>query len=66
MNNQAVMPLIYSMGDTDKHVRQAAAESLGRLKDRRALKVLTRALKDQNKEVRQSAADAIGRIGGGS
>ena len=46
----------------DEGVRQAAAESLGKIKDRRAVEPLIAALKDESFSVRQAAAEALGKI----
>jgi HEAT repeat protein len=58
--------LIERLRRGDKFERQAAAESLGRLGDPRALSPLTTALKDPEKGVREAAVSAIGRLGGGA
>jgi hypothetical protein len=52
--------LIHSKHDK---ARIAAAVSLGRLKDRRAIKPLLAALKDPNRVVRAVAATALGKLG---
>jgi HEAT repeat protein len=46
----------------DEGVRQAAAEALGKIKDRRAVEPLIAALKDESFSVRQAAAEALGKI----
>jgi hypothetical protein len=51
-----------SKSKSDK-ARVAAAVSLGRLKDKRALKPLVTALRDKNKSVRAVAASALGGLG---
>jgi len=50
---------------SSKHekARIAAAVSLGRMKDRRALKPLVRALRDENRVVRAVAAASLGTLG---
>jgi hypothetical protein len=55
--------LAYTLTES-KHdkARISAAVSLGRLKDKRALKPLVRALRDKNRVVRAVAADALGRL----
>lgn len=51
--------------ESSKHekARIAAAVSLGRMKDRRALKPLVRALRDENRVVRAVAAASLGHLG---
>ncbi|MHC1588990.1 MAG: HEAT repeat domain-containing protein, partial [Methermicoccaceae archaeon] len=44
------------------HVRMTAAESLGEIKDPRAVDPLIRALRDEDSGVRWSAAAALGEI----
>jgi HEAT repeat protein len=48
--------------DEDAAVRAAAAEALGRVGDRRALRFLSQALQDPDERVRFAAALALGRI----
>jgi HEAT repeat protein len=43
-------------------VRGSAAEALGKLGDKRAVKPLTACLKDQDEDVRLSAAEALGKL----
>jgi len=51
------------LGDADPDLRQAAAESLGRLGDRRAESALVGALGDADAGVRQAAAQALEALG---
>lgn len=55
--------LIRALRDRSDLVRVEAAESLGLIRDRRALRALWRALKDQSGLVRGYVASAIGDIG---
>ena len=57
--------LLYeSLNDDDGEVRARAAEALGWIEDKQAVKALTKLLKnDEDPEVRASAADALGEIG---
>jgi HEAT repeat protein/beta-lactamase regulating signal transducer with metallopeptidase domain len=54
-----VLALIARLKDEDADVRRAAARSLGRLEDPRAIPGLIESLKDGNKDVRAEAADAL-------
>ena len=45
-------------------IRRNAAQSLGRLKDKRAIPPLIQALKDENNEVRKQANISIVMLGG--
>ena len=57
--------LIKCLKDTDPAVRRAAAEALGRLRERGAIIDLTERLTlDKEPLVRAAAAAALGRIGG--
>jgi HEAT repeat protein len=58
----AVMPLINAMHDNMPLVRANAAETLGRIADRRAAEPLANALNDADEEVWQQAAVALGRM----
>ena len=49
--------------DEDRWVREAAAESLGRIGDPRAVDHLIESLKDDHYGVRWRAAQALGKIG---
>lgn len=55
--------LAQALKDSEWHVRQAAAESLGKLGDPRGVPALHEALKDSDWAVRQAAAESLGRIG---
>lgn len=55
-----VLALIERLKDDDAQVRRAAANSLGRLEDRRAVPGLIGALRDPVADVRAAAADALG------
>lgn len=54
-----VKALIARLKDEDAEVRRAAARSLGRLEDPRAVPGLIESMQDANKEVRAAAADAL-------
>ncbi|HET9775922.1 MAG TPA: M56 family metallopeptidase, partial [Gemmatimonadaceae bacterium] len=54
-----VSALIERLGDENAEVRSAAARSLGRIKDSRAVPGLIGALKDRDAKVRESAAEAL-------
>ena len=58
----AVEPLIAALKDSDKDVRQAAAEALEKI-GTCTVEPLIAALKDSDKDVRQAAAEALGKIG---
>ena len=61
----AAMPgLIARLESTDDELRQAVANVLGTIGDRRALPALVARLADADANVRSAAADALGRIGG--
>ena len=56
--------LIAALKDKDSNVREAAAEALGELGDKRAVKPLLTALKkDKDSNVRDAAAKALGKLG---
>ena len=55
----AVDALLEALSDDDRDLRQAAAESLGRLGDTRAAGLLNGALQDEDIWVRKSAAEAL-------
>ena len=61
------MPVIRLLKDPDQGIRDEACDTLGRLKDRRAVKPLIECFKskasDWNPKVRRSAALALGEIG---
>ncbi len=56
--------LIRALSDSSKHVRQAAAESLGDIGNPAAEDALVRALGDTSKHVREAAAQALGKLRG--
>jgi HEAT repeat protein len=63
-NRKLVVSLfIATLCDTDRDLRQAAAEALGRLGDRRAESSLARALRDGDAGVRLSAEQALHSLG---
>ncbi|HEV2103942.1 MAG TPA: HEAT repeat domain-containing protein, partial [Candidatus Acidoferrum sp.] len=55
-------PLIAALLDSDDGVRWNAANSLGDLRDDRAVEPLGRALNDDDENVQKAAADALGKI----
>jgi bilin biosynthesis protein len=57
----AVPALIQALGDSDRDVRRAAAEALGKLGDPQAVSPLIQALGDRSENVRRAAAEALGR-----
>ena len=59
----AVPLLIQALGDSDRAVRCAAAEALGKLGDPQAVPPLIQALGDSDWDVRCAAAEALGAIG---
>ena len=59
---KTVDALIAALKDSDPGVRQAAAESLGRIGEARALEPLSGLLGDGNVEVRKSAVEALGNL----
>ncbi|HSO26383.1 MAG TPA: HEAT repeat domain-containing protein [Methanobacteriaceae archaeon] len=68
MKNHAVKPLLEKLYDPDWQTRAIAAEALGRIGSKKALKPLIKALsnnkmRDDNRYVRGKAAEALGRIG---
>lgn len=68
MKSKAVKPLLKKLYDTDWQTRAIAAESLGRIGNKKAVEPLIKALsdrrfRDENRYVRGKAAEALGRIG---
>lgn len=68
MKKHAVKPLLKKLYDPDWQTRAIAAEALGRIGSKKALKPLIKALsnnkmRDENRYVRGKAAEALGRIG---
>jgi HEAT repeat protein len=61
----AVGLFIATLCDTDRDLRQAAAECLGRLGDRRAETALVRALRDEDVSVRKAVENALQTMGVG-
>ncbi|MGZ3480072.1 MAG: HEAT repeat domain-containing protein, partial [Myxococcaceae bacterium] len=59
---KTVDALISALKDADPGVRQAAAESLGRIGDARAVEPLSGLLGDGNVDVRRSAVEALGQL----
>ncbi|MFH1480091.1 MAG: HEAT repeat domain-containing protein [Pseudomonadota bacterium] len=59
----AVPNLLEALEDGHPHVREFAAEMLGKIKDSRSVQSLIHTLRDQEPSVRGSAALALGRIG---
>jgi HEAT repeat protein len=59
----ALGPLIKALRDKNSNIREKAAETLGRIGDRRAVEPLIKALGDENLNVREKAAEALGYMG---
>jgi HEAT repeat protein len=64
LHKLAVSLFLAILCDSDRDLRQAAAEALGRLADRRAEGPLVRALGDSDSGVRQAAEQALRSFGG--
>jgi HEAT repeat protein len=62
LGSAAVPPLIDALRRRDRHVRQAAAESLGKIADARAAKPLVALLGDTDEHVRDAAVAALVRM----
>lgn len=60
---RAIETLAAALQHSDRYVRRAAAEALGKLHDSGAVSPLVGALQHQDEEVRQKAADALGKLG---
>ena len=59
----AVEPLISCLKDNSQNIRQGAAESLGKIGDKKAIQPLTVCLGDTYPQVRGAAAEGLGNIG---
>jgi len=59
----AVQPLQTVLSSTDKATRRAAARTLGRIGDERAVWPLVSALGDKEKDVRRAVVDALAQLG---
>ena len=55
--------LSQALADADHHVRESAAEALGKLGDAQAVEPLCKALADADHHVRKSAAEALVKVG---
>lgn len=64
LGEQAVLPLVARLDGPDADLRQAAANVLGAIGDRRAVVPLAARLADPDPNVRAAAAEALGKIGG--
>jgi hypothetical protein len=62
LGEAAIEPLIQSLRVGDGYTRLMAAQTLGKLGDKRAVSPLTEALKDEDKNVRSSAKSALNKI----
>jgi HEAT repeat protein len=56
-------PIIKELGDSEHLTRAAAARTLGKIGDARAIEALTKALGDENKYVRKYAKEALEKLG---
>jgi len=59
----AVEPLGAALQDADAHVRESAAEALGRTGDASVVSLLVAALGDKDVRVQRAAANGLGRLG---
>ena len=62
-NSLAIDPLAAALGDEHDTVREAAAESLGKLGNKQAADALVAALNDRSAAVRAAVVTALGRVG---
>lgn len=62
LGTPAVMPLIAFLGDGDTGIREATAETLGKLNTPRALEPLISTLLDTYSQVRRAAAQALDKL----
>lgn len=61
---QATMEaLLVSLDDTDRDLRQAAAEALGRLAEKRAADALAKRIQDKDESVRKASAKSLHNLG---
>ncbi len=66
MGSAAVEPLVDALHDESSHVREFAADVLGEIQDKRAIRPLIQVLQsDSSSIVRQVAASALGKLGSG-
>lgn len=63
IQSSSIQRWLIALRDPDTNVRQAAADTLGQMKDVTAIPDLLTALRDKKERVRQSAARALGTIG---
>ena len=62
-DERGVDPLIETLSDDDRDVREAAAKALEQLGDKRAVDPLIKTLSDDDWRVRKAAAEALGKLG---
>jgi hypothetical protein len=62
-NRLAIDPLAAALGDEEDAVREAAAESLGKLGNKEAADALIATLNDRSASVRAAVVTALGRVG---
>jgi HEAT repeat protein len=63
IGNPSLNPLINALNSNKWQIRWHAAETLGEIRDKKALKPLIKILNDENPWVRKTGADALGCLG---
>jgi HEAT repeat protein len=58
--SNAFQPLMTNLHDSDRAVRKACAQALGKISDPRAVPALISTLEDRARSVRRAAAEALG------
>jgi|GEM_PF-387826 len=62
LGQSAVEPLLFSLQRTDENIKKLIIDTLGEIKDRRAIPALIDLLSDPNENVSASAVEALGKL----